>query len=535
MLLSLACGVAFHLATIRYELDFWVLRLALAQVAAFCGYVAFQVIDTRVSAYVAARHALVLGTSFQLGLWTSVTLYRLFFHRLHSFPGPRLAKLSRFYVTWTSSRKVQQHLETDKLHTKYGDFVRIGPRELSVCRASAIPALYGPQTRCTKSPYYGVTATNPALNYIRDPLEHKRQRKAWDRGLNGTALQTYESRIVAKTTEMVEQLRARCMSGPLDMTDWFAFFVFDIMGELGLGKDFNALASGTRNLAMDGIREILYATAIFGTIPWFLYLMQVVPGIVPPSFVSFFDYCERQVNEKKNIIQADSKPEDVLSWLIKAARENDKSPPSLPENARLLIIAGSDTTASFLANVLYYLIRHPEHMDKLALHLDSLFPNGDLDWTPEKAKSITMLDDIMNETLRLAPSVPDGLPRLTPPEGLMVDEVFIPGDVVVSVPPWTIQRDPRYWEDAEVFKPGRWSSKGLNPETAQAYIPFTRGAYVCPGKQLARLEMKMVISRLLLNFRFEFANEENAKHFEEGQMDIFTLTLPPLQINITPR
>jgi tryprostatin B 6-hydroxylase len=113
-----------------------------------------------------------------------------------------------------------------------------------------IDHLAGPQTRCTKSSYYGVTATNPALNYIRDPLEHKRQRKAWDRGLNATgsfvfvifkiqnldiglALHTYESRIVAKTTEMVEQLRTRCVSGPLDMTDWFAFFVFDIMGELG--------------------------------------------------------------------------------------------------------------------------------------------------------------------------------------------------------------------------------------------------------------------------------------------------------------
>jgi hypothetical protein len=142
MLLSLACGVAFHLATISYELDFWVLRLALAQVAAFCGYVAFQVIGTQVSASVAARHALALGTSFQFGLWTSVILYRLFFHRLHSFPGPRLAKLSRFYVTWTSSRKVQQHLETDKLHTKYGDFVRIGMSLMFAtitCRAADHP------------------------------------------------------------------------------------------------------------------------------------------------------------------------------------------------------------------------------------------------------------------------------------------------------------------------------------------------------------------------------------------------------------
>ncbi|KAH8810086.1 cytochrome P450 [Flagelloscypha sp. PMI_526] len=535
MPLFLALGVVFHLTTIRYELDFWVLHLILAHAACVSVFLLSQVFGGQFSINLALWHALAKGASFHIGLWGSVVIHRLFFHRLRCFPGPRLAKLSRFYVMWTTTRRVQQHLETDILHKRFGDFVRIGPRELSICRASAIPALYGPQTRCRKSPYYGVTATNPGLNYIRDPLEHKRQRRAWDRGLNATALHTYESRIVLKTTEMVEQLRSRCASGSLNMTDWFSFFVFDVMGELGLGKDFNALASGSRNSAMEGIRDVMFATAVFGTIPWFLYLMQVVPGLIPPSLVSFFDYCEKQVNEKKNAIQADSKPEDVLSWLIKASRENVESPPSLPESARLLIIAGSDTTSSLLTNMLYYLLRNPRYMEELTSRLDTLFPDGDTDWSPDKVKTIPLLDDILNETLRLAPSVPGGLPRLTPPEGLTIDGVYIPGDVVVSVPPWTIQRDPRYWEDPDVFKPERWSSGGLNPETVHAYIPFTRGAHACPGKQLARLEMRLIMSRLLLNFRFELVNDKSSKLFEEGQKDTFTLTLPPLQITVTPR
>ncbi|KAH8810085.1 cytochrome P450 [Flagelloscypha sp. PMI_526] len=535
MPLIFALGIVFHLTTLRYELDFWVLRLIVVQIIGFSCFVLYQVFGTQMLASVAIRQAFDIGISFHIGLWASVILHRLFFHRLRGFSGPLLAKLSRLYVTWTSSREAQQHLETHSLHQKYGDFVRIGPRELSICRASAIPALYGPQTRCTKSPFYGVTVTNPALNYIRDPPEHKRQRRIWDRALNATALHAYESGIVAKTTEMIEQIRSRCASGPLDMTEWFSFFVFDVMGELGLGKDFNALACGTQNSAMEGIRKVLFTTAIFGTIPWFLYLMQLVPGLMAPSVVSFFEYCEKQVNEKKNVIQADSKPEDILSWLMKAARENAESPPSLPESARLLIIAGSDTTSSLLTNMLCYLLRNPHYMEELTSRLDTLFPDGDTDWSPDKVKTIPLLDDIMNETLRLAPGVPGGLPRLTPPEGLTIDGVYIPGDVVVSVPPWTIQRDPRYWEDPDVFKPERWSSGGLNPETVHAYIPFTRGAHACPGKQLARLEMRMVISRLLLNFRFQLADEGNAKLFEEGQMDTFTLTLPSLQINVTPR
>lgn len=61
-----------------------------------------------------------------LGIYLSILLYRGFWHRLSGFPGPYLAKYSNFYVTSLSAKNFQLYDEVEKLHLKYGDYVRIG-------------------------------------------------------------------------------------------------------------------------------------------------------------------------------------------------------------------------------------------------------------------------------------------------------------------------------------------------------------------------------------------------------------------------
>lgn len=50
----------------------------------------------------------------------------------------------------------------------------------------------------------------------------------------------------------------------------------------------------------------------------------------------------------------------------------------------------------------------------------------------------------MNETLRLHPAVPSGTQRLTPKEGLTVGDRYVPGDVMVCVPSYTVFRGMYY-------------------------------------------------------------------------------------------
>ncbi|KAL1626711.1 hypothetical protein SLS54_002874 [Diplodia seriata] len=262
-------------------------------------------------------------------------------------------------------------------------------------------------------------------------------------------------------------------------------------------------------------------------------------------------YCSAQVRDKEREVHRDADPQDIISWLIKARFEHDRSAPpgemALHEDARLLIIAGSDTTAAALANTLNLLARHPRVLAKLQAQLSAAFPHGASDDAFTAAalpKAVPYLDAVINESLRLHPPVPGGLARVTPAEGLVVDGVHVPGDTIVSVPTQTLQRDERNFERAAEFRPERWSGgeeggeeggqRGLNPENA-AFIAFSRGAMNCAGKQLAKMEMRLFLARVAMEFNVVYAEGETGEGFEKGQLDTFTLTLPPLMLRFVPR
>lgn len=188
-------GVGSHHLIRPFEIDSYVLSMGSAYlatlVATSLGY--FQAL-LGLDAWTAATHTLTLSCAFNAGLVLSILVYRVFFHRLHRFPGPFAAKVSRAYAARASANKLQMHLATQRLHDQYGDFVRTGPRHLSILRPSAIPAIYGPATKCVRSPWYAATPgglNDLSLLQLRDPETHKRRKKHWERGLSFKGMSLY--------------------------------------------------------------------------------------------------------------------------------------------------------------------------------------------------------------------------------------------------------------------------------------------------------------------------------------------------------
>lgn len=120
-------GVLFHLSVIPLELDEWspqIFRGFILSWGALC-ILFSQVFE--MTASIALQRATLAGTSFLAAAGTSMITYRLFFHRLNNFPGPFAAKVTRFSAMYDAHTSgLRYHQQLDRLHQKYGDFVRVG-------------------------------------------------------------------------------------------------------------------------------------------------------------------------------------------------------------------------------------------------------------------------------------------------------------------------------------------------------------------------------------------------------------------------
>lgn len=181
---------------------------------------------------------------------------------------------------------------------------------------------------------------------------------------------------------------------------------------------------------------------------------------------------------------------------------------------------------------LYYLTKNPKCYHKLQGLLDYELPRGEGEWSHSRAKNVPYLDYIIQETLRLRPSAIGALASLTPAEGIWIDGVFIPGDTIVSIPPWTIHRDPQSWEDAQAFVSEQWED--LSTEKAPR-VPFTKGRYACPGRHLAMVELRIALSRIALRYSTSFVRGDDAERSNGETKDIFMLGVSRLPLILTRR
>lgn len=125
-IIPLLAGVAVHLSVRPFEIDRHTPKFILAYLVSFTALVAHLRSYGGLGLAGSIVETATVAAGFNTGLFGSILVYRAFFHRLHRFPGPLLAKLTRFYALKTAALTLQTHLAIENAHDTYGDFVRVG-------------------------------------------------------------------------------------------------------------------------------------------------------------------------------------------------------------------------------------------------------------------------------------------------------------------------------------------------------------------------------------------------------------------------
>lgn len=124
---AFAFGSLLHILVLKnIELDVYIPQFLIACVLSFIAICLAQISIGGAQLLTAVWDVTSLATYLSVGIFTSMTIYRLFFHRIRRFRGPILARISRFYAFHLSGKNVQYHVELSKLHKQYGDFIRTG-------------------------------------------------------------------------------------------------------------------------------------------------------------------------------------------------------------------------------------------------------------------------------------------------------------------------------------------------------------------------------------------------------------------------
>ena len=191
----------------------------------------------------------------------------------------------------------------------------------------------------------------------------------------------------------------------------------------------------------------------------------------------------------------------------------------------LLTIAGSDTTAITFAATTFYLARNPKMQDKLAREIRSTFPSYDEIVAGPKLHSCKYLKAFINETLRTTPPVPADLAREVLPGGTTVEGHFFPKDVQVSTSLYCLSHNKDVYDKPFTFRPERWLDNTEDPDgdpsekvalSEAGFCAFSMGTRGCVGKNMAWMEMLLVVAKLI--YRFEL-KQDASNNLGGGKVD----------------
>ncbi|KAJ5263439.1 hypothetical protein N7478_011044 [Penicillium angulare] len=393
---------------------------------------------------------------------------------LASVPGPFWARWSPVWMIYHSF-KGDMHREMIQLHEKYGGVVRTGPFEVSITDPDAIQVIYGAGSSFRKSDWYSVWQGRRKFDLFaeRNPHVHSSNRRFVNSIYSQSGLSDFEPYLDTVLEVFISRL-SQMETKHIDMGYWAQLFAFDVIGEVTFSKRFGFIEEASDKGTFAQIEGALGSASWVGQVPWLYWIHDwLSPWIgnhlkVTNRHGLLREIAAKEVSQRSSV---QSTHPDMLDKFMDVHRKH----PEKFDNTAVMsmaasnIFAGSDTTAISISAILYYLCKHPEYKQKLLEEIDAEADAGRISRTnvPYKvAQNMHYLQACIQEGLRCHPAVGMSMPRVVPPEGLVVNGKRIPGGTIAGTNPWAIHRNKDiFGDDADVFRPDRWLDDNVSQKS----------------------------------------------------------------------
>ncbi|KAH6914654.1 cytochrome P450 [Coprinopsis sp. MPI-PUGE-AT-0042] len=476
-------------------------------------------------------------TTLALVFWLCVSImaYRLSpWHPLARFPGPALARVSKWFMVHRILVKGGRHTILRELHERHGPYVRIGPNEVSVNSAAATRQVY----RLDRGPFYsGTPAKGESLITEMNRKRHAQRRQAWSKAVVGTVILNYVPDVKKRVSQLISILVAEtAKQRRVSLDYWINLFFLDLMGDIGFSGGFETMNAGSDE---DGLMATLYQGIMFvssmGQVPWLRSLFQLLPQ--PGPLEIFQKFTEQKVEGYRRRSGREMQ-RDIFSSVI----DCDNGAPELTKDeiaadAALVVVAATDTGVQTVVSLVRYVSEKPEMKNRLQQEVDTAFSDMD-DMDVDAVLRLPYLDACLQETLRIMPPGPCGPPRTSGEAGVQIQDTWFPPNTTLHVPVYTMHRDASNFGDfPDQFIPERWlpEEKAHFNINQDAFLPFSSGYSSCVGKHLAIQNIKIMLACVYHSLDLALADGLDLAKFDASYKEHSLWSHDALDIVAKPR
>lgn len=346
--------------------------------------------------------------------------------------------ISRIPYVWNLA-KGDLTQRTQELHERYGPVVRLAPNELSFIGGQAWQDIYNHhqgKPNFPKNPLWMAPGENGIHSILSaNDADHSRYRRLLSHAFSERALVQQEYLLLTYIDLLVNQLK-KCASSPdaavVDLVQWFNFTTFDITGDLSLGESFHCLEESRYHGWVSILFTQFKAAALFISLRFF-GLDKLVKVMLPKSLLKKRTDHAKMADERihRRLDQgekADGQRNDFMTYILRHNDEKGMTIPEIEQTLRVLVVVGSETTATALSGIVRNLLQNPKALNAAIAEVRRSFRHAS-EICAQRVTALPYLGAVIEEGLRLCPPVPLGMPRVVPKGGAEVSGHWLPGGV----------------------------------------------------------------------------------------------------------